>query len=120
MALDLYTIRYMFIAVRQRRIAKQIEPDGKQPMELKRTRGLFYSLFNLEALYACADLADKVGVDLWTYQTKDGRSIQGAYDYIKQFRDDAVPFPYKQIDEVKPWVWEKLDDRHYVLKNIFR
>lgn len=106
--------------VRKRRIAKQIEPDGKQPMELKRTRGLFYSLFNLEALYACAALAEKVGVDLWNYQTKDGRSIQGAYDYIKQFRDSSVPFPYKQIHEVQPWVWEKLDDRHYVLKNIFR
>lgn len=106
--------------VKTRRIAKQIEPDGKQPLELKRTRSMFYSLFNLEALFACAELADKVNVDLWGYETKDGRSIQRAYDFVRSHQSDTKTWPYKQINKVEPWVWDKLEDRHHILLNIFR
>lgn len=105
---------------KKRRIAAQIEPDGTQPEELKRTRSLFYSLFNLEALFALAELADRVQVDLYDYETEDGRSIIKAYDYVRQFRSDFKDWPHKQIDKIEDWQWDTLSDRHDILLNIFR
>lgn len=49
-----------------RRLAQQIQPDGAQPLELARTKSLDYSLFNLEALFNCAELAGSAGVDWWS------------------------------------------------------
>src|SRR2546423_989659 len=50
-----------------RRIDSQIQPDGRQPAELARTRSLSYSQFNLEAFTRIAELARPVGVDVWHY-----------------------------------------------------
>src|SRR5262249_23361783 len=54
-----------------RRIANQIEPDGRQLRELQRSQAWNYSLFNLEALFNAASIADKLGMDLWNYAAPD-------------------------------------------------
>lgn len=84
------------------RIAWQIEADGRQPLELDRTRGMSYSLFNLNALLTVAAVGDKVGVNLWEYQTKDGRSIHKAFDYLAPFVFDGKEWPHKQIIKWSP------------------
>lgn len=82
------------------RIAMQFEPDGQQPEELQRTRGLWYSGFNLEALLHLAELGQKLGVDLYGFQTKDGRSLQRGIDYLAPFADPAQKWPHQQINEL--------------------
>jgi hypothetical protein len=87
---------------KQKRIALQIDADGSQPLEMERTRSWSYSVFNLEALVQLATLGEKVGVDLWNYQTTDGRSIRKALDYLMPFAFGERKWTHKQLGEWQP------------------
>ncbi len=89
----------------KRRIAEQIAPDGSQPDELKRTRPWHYTEFNLEALFALATLADRVGVDMFHYKTDDGRSMQKALDFAMPYMKPGAKWPYKDIDPWQPGIF---------------
>lgn len=86
-------------AVRDARLPRQIEPDGSQPHELRRTRSLNYVLFNLEALTLIARLGDHVGVDLWTFSTPDGRSLRAALRVAAPYVDPQKVWPKKDVSE---------------------
>lgn len=83
------------------RIATQIEPDGRQPLELKRTKSYSYTLFNLNALFTLAELGKRVDVDLFSYRTADGRSLRAALDYVAPYFSADKKWPGKQIQEIK-------------------
>jgi hypothetical protein len=83
---------------KEKRIALQIEPDGRQPLELKRTKAWSYSNMNLEGLMRLARMAENVGVDLWAYETKDGRSIRHAMEYLYPYATGDQKWSYQQID----------------------
>ncbi|HEY6308550.1 MAG TPA: alginate lyase family protein [Candidatus Angelobacter sp.] len=87
---------------KEKRLARQIMPDGSQPLEAERTRGLSYSLFNLEGLMELAELGEHTGVDLWNFQTSDGRSICRALEYLLPFARGEKKWEHQQITEFKP------------------
>ena len=64
------------------RLARQIEPDGRLPRELSRTRSLHYSTWTLAAAFDVADLARCVGMDLLDRETADGRTMAAATNFL--------------------------------------
>jgi hypothetical protein len=87
--------------VKAARIATQIEPDGSQPLELKRTNSFDYSLFNLEALFNLATLGDRGGVDLWHYRAADGRGIRKAFDFMVPYATGTEKWTHPQKDKIR-------------------
>jgi hypothetical protein len=82
---------------KSRRIATQIEPDGRQPQELRRTLSISYTFFNLEALCTCARLGEHVGVDLWNFRTADGRGLRAALEWVLPYALQEKQWENKQI-----------------------
>ena len=80
----------------EKRILSQIEPDGKMPEELRRTRPNFYSNYNLHAMFVLAHLAEKVDVDIW--HAGDER-LRAALDYLAPYADPSKPWPHDSIEE---------------------
>jgi hypothetical protein len=68
-----------------KRIARQIEADGRQPRELARTQSWHYAIFNLEAMFNAAAIGDRMGIDLWNYQGAGPRGIRKALDWLSPF-----------------------------------
>ena len=82
-----------------KRLGVQIEPDGKQPLELERTAAFGYSHFNLEALFTLATMSEYIGVDLWHCQLADGQpALATALNFLLPYvADPPKPWPYAQI-----------------------
>ncbi|MGQ2936444.1 MAG: alginate lyase family protein [Sphingopyxis sp.] len=72
-------------------IPTQIEPDGRQPLELARTKPYAYALFNLDVLAASAWLLG--GGELIGWKTPDDRSIGGAIAWMAPFIADKAKWP---------------------------
>lgn len=83
------------------RVASQIDPDGSQPHELARTRSLGYSVMNLRGMLLLARLGEEVGVDLWRFETQDGRSIRRALDWLAPYADPQREWPHPQITSLE-------------------
>ncbi len=79
------------------RIASQIEPDGRQPHELVRTRSLSYSTMNLRGFCDLATLGERVGVDLWAFLTADGRGLRQALAWLHKAAVPPATWDYPQI-----------------------
>lgn len=87
--------------VKTKRIATQIEPDGSQPLEIARTRSLSYSSMNLRGFFHLANMAQTVGVDLWNYETADGRGIRKALDFLLPYVQGQNKWEHQQITDLE-------------------
>jgi hypothetical protein len=105
-SLALYTRRQdvarRTLEISRGRIGTQIEPDGRQPRELERTRAWDYSIMNLTGFFALATLGERVGVDLWNFRAPGGRSLCQALDFLVPVAAGERPWTYQQISEFRP------------------
>jgi len=90
-------VKQILEGAKSKRIAAQIEPDGSQPHELARTKSFSYSSMNLRGLIKLADFGQIYGVDLWNFETPDGRSIRKAIKFMVPFAKHPETWKYEQI-----------------------
>ncbi len=77
------------------RIATQITPEGEMPLETKRTIPYDYQLFNLYGLSETAVLGEKYDIDIWNYETEDGRGLKKAFEYFTDQLKETKDNPFK-------------------------
>jgi hypothetical protein len=82
----------------KQRIKNQMEKDGSLPLELERTLSWDYSFMNLYGYFTIAILAEKLGVDLWNFET-DGRGIKKAVEWLLPFAKGEKKWTHKQIKD---------------------
>lgn len=85
------------IEITKQRIKEQIEKDGSQPLELARTLSWNYTNMNLLGFFTIARLAENLQIDLWNYQTEDGRSIKKGFEWLLPFVKGEKSWTYQQI-----------------------
>jgi hypothetical protein len=74
-------------------LPNQMGIDGSFPLELERTKPYGYALFNLDAMTMnCLVLSDEQN-DLWSYQTKDGKTLYSALEYMRPYVADKSSWP---------------------------
>jgi hypothetical protein len=79
--------------------ARQIEANGSAPREESRTRSLWYSAFNLEAMTTICRIAQIHGVDLWSVRAKSGATMGTVIDYLEPYLTDPRKWQKEQISE---------------------
>ena len=84
----------------KKRIAAQIQPNGSMPHEMSRTRSLTYSTMNVTLFCELALIGEKVNVDLWNYETPDGRSIRRSVEWLMPYWRGDAKWTRQQITPV--------------------
>jgi hypothetical protein len=101
-------IAYRFCKEDLLRIARQVRPDGSQPLELSRVDGLSYSAFNLRAQFELAQLARGLGFDLIPYRSPAGGSLIGALDYLRPYNREPQRWPGREKQPMAPGFLDEL------------
>ena len=82
----------------KKRLDSQLTKEGKQPLELDRTNALGYSTMNLRGWFTVATLAEKTGVNIWTYQTSKSADLRTALDWLVPYALGEKKWEYQQIN----------------------
>ncbi len=92
------------------RIKSHAAKDGSQPQELRRTKSWNYTTMNLRGWVEIAVIANKIGVDLFTYGKEDGQIyLKSMIDWFTPYLKGEKAWTHQQI------VTMKLDN----IENIF-
>lgn len=94
---NLNVARDIINALPEQRMFKQIEPDGRMPQELRRTRAFHYSQYNLTHIIDIMTMAQKLGIYLDNSTSADGRNFYKAMDYMAGYTGKSLAECYKEI-----------------------
>ncbi|MEM6332137.1 MAG: alginate lyase family protein [Planctomycetota bacterium] len=86
-------------------VADQVEPDGRLPHELRRTRSFGYTTMTILGLTLLARLGARHGRSLLDADAGSGRSIRGAFEYVWGLAAGREAWPHPQIEAVE---WTRL------------
>ncbi|NDV57989.1 alginate lyase family protein [Bacteroides sp. 519] len=84
----------------EKRIFKQIEPDGRQPQELRRTLAFGYSQYNLSHMIDIFLMARSINLSIDDATSADGRNFYKAVEFLAPYYGkEPADWPYQQISE---------------------
>jgi hypothetical protein len=79
----------------EKRIPKQMAPDGSQPFEMKRVNNYDYHCFNLLIAFDIAQMADRFdALDAWTFKTPKGAGLRKAMEFLTPYLSGQKKWPY--------------------------
>jgi len=81
------------------RLDKQVDETGMLPLEMERTTSLHYSGFALQAFFYIAQMADKTGINFWTYVSPSGKSLRKVFDALYPYLSKEKSWTGPQIKE---------------------
>ncbi|RDC64516.1 alginate lyase family protein [Adhaeribacter pallidiroseus] len=84
------------------RIESQLTLLGEQTYELTRTNAWTYCNKNLAQWFNLANCAESVGINLWDYNSVNGKSLKKAFEWMIPYGGGTKPWPYQQISVFKP------------------
>ena len=104
LALAIFTERPALIkklchTLHYRRLRCSIMPDGSQPEELRRTKALMYSFYNLDALFLACHYSEENGYEgKWGVDMNSGDClIKKAIDFLYPLVLDPASCPYSNL-----------------------
>lgn len=107
---DIATINKLAGEYKERILDIQIDDEGKQPAELKRTIGFGYSVSNLNNIIDFCLIMEQAGIHFYR---DNQEKIDSAFEYLLQFVGNHEAFPYQQIQG-----WEGYENK--LMRNISR
>ena len=106
-------VRASISEVFKERILDQLAEDGSFPLELKRTRPYWYSIFTVENMVLLAQVISTDDDNLYEYERADGRSLKKAIYFITPYMIDKSSWPMEP--DVEKWEYAPLAEAFLVL-----
>src|ERR1017187_8036083 len=83
-------------------VPTEVELDGSCPREEARTNSLGYSTMNLDAFSVLCRIAERNGVNLWSFKTPAGIGVAKAFGYLSQYLQLPDTWKKQQISKFSP------------------
>ena len=77
-------------------LPNQMADDGSYPLEIKRTKPYGYSIFNLDAMVMVCHILSDPKIDLWNFQTPEGKSIHKGLEFLYPYVKDKSAWPFQK------------------------
>jgi hypothetical protein len=96
-----YEIAKKEIDIAKKRMESQFKADGSQPFELERTKSWNYVNMNLLGFCDIARFAEHLQIDLWQYETPEGKNLKKCIDWLLPYIKKEKAWEYEQIEKIK-------------------
>lgn len=73
-------------------------PDGKMPLEIARSRSLYFSVYALTPAYNVAEIGQCIRADLWGADNA-GSSLKRSTDFLAAYHGKTDTWPYPESDK---------------------